>query len=352
MGCCDGKIQERFSQKSDVFKTSQDIRARVRRMFALESFHNTHTLVLFNRAIKLIAHAQDGVKEGREDPERGVPLEVMGNLLGYIDPEDGQCLVITDSFITPCKGGAHSSDPDSRTGGYRAEYEEIYGLTNPRVKQVGWYHSHPFEPLNDFKSCTTHHCWFSAIDVGTQTQAQGIADKYGMPYVGLVIDPQTTLERRQIHFGVFRLYNRQTCIRIPKDRTPDGKSLRSFGDSANNSRWGDQWDKYYALDVSFFTNEENKKTLSILNASYGWINDLVLMKTSQSTYKQQMNRQAISFEKACTKACGQMQSGVKVFDGGKAESQKDFVKNRTGAIESGTDVAVDEIRRIAQSLVL
>ena len=122
--------------------------------------------------------------------------------------------------------------------------------------------------------------------MGTQTQAQGIADKYGMPYVGLVVDPQTTLERRQIHFGVFRLYNRQTCIRIPKERTPDGKSLSSFGDSANTSRWGDQWDKYYALDVSFFTNEEIKKTLSILNASYGWINDLVLMKTSQSTFKQ------------------------------------------------------------------
>ena len=240
-------------------------------------------------AIKLLAHAQDGVKEGRDDPERGVPLEVMGNLFGYIDPEDGQCLVITDSFITPCKGGAHSSVQDSRTGGYRAEYEEIYGFMNPRVKQVGWYHSHPFEPLNDFKSCNTHHCWFSSIDVGTQTQAQGIADRYGMPYVGIVIDPQTSLTRRQIHFGCFRIYNRQTCIRIPtKKRTPDGKSLSDFGDSANTSRWGDQWDKYYALDVSFFTNEENKKTLSILNASYGWINDLVLMKSSQSTYKQVM----------------------------------------------------------------
>ena len=45
-----------------------------------------------------------------------------------------------------------------------------------------------------------------------------------------------------------------------------------------------------------------------------------------------------------------MQSGVKVFDS--AESQKDFEKNRTDAIESGTNVAVDEIRRITQSLVL
>ena len=118
--------------------------------------------------------------------------------------------------------------------------------------------------------------------MGTQTQAQGIADKYGMPYVGLVIDPQTTLERRQIHFGVFVSTIVKLAVKTEKDRTPDGKSLRSFGDSANNSRWGDQ-DKYYALDVSFFTNEENKKTLSILNASYGWIHHLVLMKTSQST---------------------------------------------------------------------
>ena len=47
-----------------------------------------------------------------------------------------------------------------------------------------------------------------------------------------------------------------------------------------------------------------------------------------------------------------MQSGVKVFDGGKAESQKDFVKTESGVIESGTDVAVDEIRRIAQSMLV
>ena len=72
--------------------------------------------------------------------------------------------------------------------------------------------------------------------------------------------------------------------------------------------------------------------------------------TNTHTHTQQMNRQTISFEKACTKACVQMQSGVKVFDS--AESQKDFEKNRTDAIESGTNVAVDEIRRITQSLVL
>ena len=275
--------------------------------------------------------------------------------MGFIDPEDEECLVITDSFATPCKGGAHSSDPDQRTGGYRSEYEEIYGFTNPRVKQVGWYHSHPFEPLNDTKSCTTHHCWFSAIDVGTQTQAQGIYDRMGMPYVGIVVDPQTSLERRQIHFGCFRVYNRtgDDSSKIPDNRTPDGKSLSDFGESANNARWGDQWNKYYALDVCFFTNEHNKKTLSILNAPYGWIDDIVLMKSSNSDFKQRLNRKLGAFEKDCSHLCERMHNGVKFVHTTSAfETDQKFQKERKEIEVSGTEVASDEVRKITQAMLL
>lgn len=218
----------------------------------------------------------------------------MGNLFGFVDPEDDECLIITDSFITPCKGGAHSAIMDPRTGGYRDEYAEVYKLTNPNVMQIGWYHSHPFEPIDEEKegkfSCKHHHCWFSSTDVTSQTNGQGLKDKYGVPYVGIVVDPQTTMKRRKIHFGCFRVYNRIASdderrkmkggVVVPKGRTPDGKSLAHFGDSANFARWGDQWDKYYALDVSFYTNEQNRKTLKMLNASYGWIDSLVLKGTT------------------------------------------------------------------------
>ena len=47
-----------------------------------------------------------------------------------------------------------------------------------------------------------------------------------------------------------------------------------------------------------------------------------------------------------------MQSGVKVFENDKLEAAKELTKSREAVIESGTGIAVDEIRRITQSLVL
>jgi len=240
-------------------------------------------------AIKLTAHANSGVEEGRADPARRTPIEVMGALVGFLDTNDPDCLIISDAFITPCKGGAHAAVMDERTVTFKSEYKDLIEQINPRAKVVGWYHSHPFEPTE-----TGHHCWFSATDVGSQAMQQHMMDKKGFPFVGMVIDPQTTMERRQLHFGCFRCYNKvlpvEGAVTMPEGRTPDARPQP--GKAGPARRWGPQWKKYYALGVSFYTNPQNAMALRILNASYGWINDLVTAKSNQKDFKQQLNRTA------------------------------------------------------------
>merc|ERR1740117_2014091 len=70
-------------------------------------------------AIRIITHANNGVKDGRADPDRQTPVEVMGELVGFLDQNDPETLVISDSFIVPCKGGAHSAVADARTDAYK-----------------------------------------------------------------------------------------------------------------------------------------------------------------------------------------------------------------------------------------
>ena len=227
-------------------------------------------------AIKILTHAMTGVKEGREDPERGTPIEVMGCLLGYVDPEDKQCVIVTDSFILPCKGGAHSAEEDARTAPYEAEYVgAVVEKTQKRISKVGWYHSHPFDPVKGGNGCALHHCWYSTTDVKTQTQHQVMMDRFGVPFVGIVVDPLTTIKTRKMHLGCYRIYNRMNEKICVPCRTPDGKGLDIFGKDANTERWGEGWKLYYALDVTFFTNPQNRKMFSILNAAYGWVNDIV-----------------------------------------------------------------------------
>ena len=52
--------------------------------------------------VKMMAHAQSGVDKG---VSRGSnPLEVMGLLIGRIDVEDNQCLIVSDAAPVPAEG--------------------------------------------------------------------------------------------------------------------------------------------------------------------------------------------------------------------------------------------------------
>lgn len=58
----------------------------------------------------MLLHAKQGVDEGIK--ENGVPVEVMGCLVGYADIDEPGFVVITDCFEVPCKGGPHSAEMD------------------------------------------------------------------------------------------------------------------------------------------------------------------------------------------------------------------------------------------------
>ena len=223
-------------------------------------------------AAKILLHSKRGCDEGIA--ATGRPTEIMGMLFGYADTKSAGTVVITDAFEIPLAGSCHDIAPfqpnpatnemgqeffyfygDDKPGGYEGLAAELK-RTRPEGMFCGWYHPHPFEPVSG-----GDHCWFSGIDVGTQTAQQTVFEKDGKPFVGLVVDPQTSMKEGRPHFGAFRCYDRgfekegllpvsapfrkNQSDRLESELAPDGKHVISDGDAIGS--WGGQWNRYYRL---------------------------------------------------------------------------------------------------------
>ena len=168
----------------------------------------------------MLQHAMVGIKQGVE--KQGKPIEVMGVLVGYCDYESND-IVVVDARPVPCVGGAHSAEPDPETAIAMANIsDELESLYGEALVIIGWYHSHPFDVVQD---SAQHHCRFSAIDVETQAMLQRQYDYFeGIPFIGIVVDPLTSLARRQFHIGAYRTYTpRGVTWKNPTvGETPDG----------------------------------------------------------------------------------------------------------------------------------
>jgi len=227
-------------------------------------FHSVRISAL--AAIKMLLHAKQGVDDGIK--ETGIPVEVMGCLIGYADIATPGVVVVTDCFEVPCKGGPHSAEMDPRTATFMSEKSEELEMTRPKQRICGWYHSHPFDVMTD-----RHHCWFSDTDVTNQNAWQIGCDNDGDPFLGIVIDPQTSLHKRSLYFGAFRNYptfldrSSSKCIPCPDGTVEENDEIRQL-------KWGAAWRSYYQLRASFFTSESNAKLLSALTSKFGWISDL------------------------------------------------------------------------------
>jgi len=190
-------------------------------------------------AIKMLRHSQQGVKEGIAS--NGVPVEVMGLMYGY-PGESLDTLIIQDAFPVPCKGGPHSAEMDPETPTYMLDLGQLLEQTRPYGAICGWYHSHPFEPLPE---ADRHHCWFSDTDVNNQnawqTQWEVMA---GRPFIGVVVDPQTSMLRNKLQMSAFRSY---PPYHTNDKRCPDGRPLDSEND--RKRRWGSAWRSYYELQI-------------------------------------------------------------------------------------------------------
>ena len=259
----DNKLFSRDLEKSEV-KAQERKKLHRAKKSDPKYFHSVKISAL--AAIKMLLHAKQGVDDGIK--ENGVPVEVMGCLVGYADIDEPGFVVITDCFEVPCKGGPHSAEMDPRTATFMSEKSEELEMTRPKQRICGWYHSHPFDVMAD-----RHHCWFSDMDVTNQNAWQIGCDNDGDPFIGIVIDPQTSLHKRSLYFGAFRnyptFYNRSAdkCITCPDGTNEENDEVRQL-------KWGAAWRSYYQLRASFFTSESNAKLLSALTSKFGWISDL------------------------------------------------------------------------------
>lgn len=79
----------------DSRRKSKEFKERL----AKDPMHLKRVRISALAAIRLITHAQRGVLEGLADADRGnTPVEVMGELIGFVDPSDNESLVISDVF--------------------------------------------------------------------------------------------------------------------------------------------------------------------------------------------------------------------------------------------------------------
>jgi COP9 signalosome complex subunit 5 len=182
--------------------------------------------------------------------KRGGDIEVMGMLQGYAKDD---AFIVLDVFELPVEGTETRVNAQAEAYEYMVEYTHTCKAVGRHENVVGWYHSHP-----------GYGCWLSGIDVNTQSMNQ----RYGEPFLAIVIDPIRTSRAEKVEIGAFRTYpdgytapeepSTSSNLGIPKSKIED------FGVHAN---------KYYSLDVSFFKSSLDARNLDSLTKKY-WVNTL------------------------------------------------------------------------------
>lgn len=171
------------------------------------------------------------LKHGRA----GVPLEVMGLMLGKI--VDEYTIEVVDVFAMPQSGTGVSVEAVDEV--YQTELMTKLKQTGRQESVVGWYHSHP-----------GFGCWLSSVDVNTALSFEKL-DKRS---VSVVIDPIQSVKGK-IVIDAFRTipqqamessktYARQTTSNIGFLNKP---SLKALMRGLNRS--------YYSINVGYQKNE-------------------------------------------------------------------------------------------------
>mmetsp|Transcript_5623 Transcript_5623/g.6455 ORF Transcript_5623/g.6455 Transcript_5623/m.6455 type:complete len:386 (-) Transcript_5623:139-1296(-) len=214
-------------------------------------------------AMKMMNHAVSGVEKGMKSPG-GKPVEVMGLMLGRPHLENHDTLIVTDVFPLPVEGAeTRVLADDQEVLNYMIDLGESLEKTR-QERFMGWYHSHPFDV--DVYS----HCFLSGTDVATQLQWQRSEDRNGNPWLAIVVDPLRSLAKGRPELGAFRVY--PPDYTAPSNETPDGQIVTD--DKIRMERWGSCWNRYHALDVSFFFSKLSSDSLSIVSQNVLWMNAL------------------------------------------------------------------------------
>lgn len=219
-------------------------------------------------SMKMLKHALSGVRAAEE---RGCkPLEVMGLLLGK--PE-GSSIIIMDCFPLPVEGTeTRVVADDEEVQAYMVNMSESLEQTR-KERFIGWYHSHPFDVSTD------SHCFFSSTDVSTQLMWQRVLDP---KWVGIVVDPLRSLAKQEPQFGCFRCY--PPTYSPPTNQCPDGAVEPDA--KVRQMRWGATFDRYYAMEISYFMSSLGAQMLDVMSRNHLWIRVLASSPVMEHEYRQ------------------------------------------------------------------
>jgi len=208
--------------------------------------------------IKMMMHGQSGVESGVK--KSGIPIEVMGLLVGRPDVVDLNCLIVTDALPLPAEGfETRVVLEDDSVLQYMIDITDSLDQTRKETL-CGWYHTHPFE-LDG-----TSKCYMSNTDITSQIQWQRHEDPQGNPWVAIVIDPLRSIALGRPELMAFRAY--------PVDHTPEAHETPDGtinpDDRACVAQWGACWNRYYRLEVQYFISSLAQKTLDLLRQKFSW----------------------------------------------------------------------------------
>lgn len=227
--------------------------------------------------MKMMMHCARGVEKGISS-QNGNPIEVMGLLLGRPDPEAPTTLIVTDAFPLPIEGfETRVIADDQDVVNHMIQLNESLERSR-HEKFMGWYHSHPFDVVND-----RSHCFLSQTDLSTQLQWQRAEDPHGNPFVAIVLDPLRASHLGLPQLKAFRAFPPEYQSPVPME-CPDGSIEPS--EKVRLEHWGSCWNRYYELSIEYYMSSTSRQVMEALTSKYLWISNL---KTSQPTLQERVS---------------------------------------------------------------
>lgn len=203
------------------------------------------------------------LKHGRA----GVPMEVMGLMLGHV--VDEYCVKVVDVFAMPQSGTSVSVEAIDPV--FQMKMTDMLKQTGRSEVVVGWYHSHPgFGP------------WLSSVDCETQKSFEALTKRA----VAVVIDPIQSVKGKVV-IDAFRLISTQSMMMQAEPRQTTSNighlhkpSIVALIHGLNRH--------YYSLPIEFKKKEEEISMLQNTNKRE-WSGSLEQISSTSSSKKNSNN---------------------------------------------------------------
>ncbi|KEP61279.1 UNVERIFIED_CONTAM: Mov34/MPN/PAD-1 family protein [Hammondia hammondi] len=288
---------------------------------------------------------------------QGIPLEVMGLMLGSVSPISpsvrsasssleqlgDQAFVVHSVFRLPVEGTETRVNAGAEANEYMVDFvQRAEEALSPPVRPddpdegrglcvVGWYHSHP-----------GYRCWLSGIDVETQKLHQRGQD----PFLAVVVDPTRTLATGEVDIGAFRCYPDKNSQNARVDSVQKSRRNQAGVPAEKAADFGVHWREYYKLNVELLCSSLDALLIERLSEA-AWFAPLLrgpqdqtaatrrAYRTSQILNVASKARQAeTSFFPALPKACSSL--SVHTPHPGPSSVSSASSSSRSQALEEGS----------------